>query len=201
MSREAVLDALDQARARVRELEAELDRSAAPTRPPEFYWPYHVLAGFSLGIFGAAASLLFNIVGSLLVNQDPLKIIRIYLTFPLGEAALNPDAPSLWLAIGCCLYLATGMLLGIPFHLVLRKLGPGASFAQKLVVVSGLALLTWAVAFYGVLSWLQPLWFGGRWIVDLVPWWVGATTHLVFGWTMLLVQPLGTFAAYTPETP
>ena len=42
--------------------------------------------------------------------------------------------------------------------------------------------------------------FGGRWIVDLIPWWVAALTHLVFGWTMLLVQPLGVFVPYHSES-
>jgi hypothetical protein len=56
------------------------------------------------------------------------------------------------------------------------------------------------VNFYAILSWLQPLLFGGSWIVQEVPWWVGALTHLVFGWTMLLVQPLGMFVPYQITT-
>jgi hypothetical protein len=31
---------------------------------------------------------------------------------------------------------------------------------------------------------------GGRWIIDLTPWWVAMLTHLVFGWTMALIYPL-----------
>jgi hypothetical protein len=47
------------------------------------------------------------------------------------------------------------------------------------------------VMFYGILSWLQPMLFDGRWIVDntRLPWWVAAATHVVFGWTIALLYP------------
>lgn len=201
MSREAKQHQLEQLQAQVKQLEAELEQEQATGHwPPRgYYTAYHALAGFVLGMFGAATSLLFNIVGSLIVGQHPLQIIRVYLTFPLGEAALQTQT-GLLLAIGCCLYLATGMLLGIPFQLVLTRYVPNASFVVRLGVVSALALAVWLVNFYGILSWLQPLLFGGAWIVKEVPWWVGALTHLVFGWTMLLVQPLGTFVPYRSHT-
>jgi len=183
-------------RERISELESRLRATPAVEPPPGFYLPYHVLAGFSLGIFGAATSLLFNVIGSLITGRHPLELIRVYLTFPMGADALKEGGSGLMLAIGCCLYLATGMLLGVPFHLALRRLPAGASFAAKLLLVSVLATVVWLVNFYGILSWLQPLLFGGRWIVDMIPWWVAWLTHLVFGWTMLLVQPLGTYEPY-----
>lgn len=188
---------LEQLRVRMRNLEAELAAEAAPPEwPPRgYYTAYQVLAGFVLGMLGAATSLLFNVVGSLLVGQHPLQLIRVYLTFPLGEAGLSAD-DGMTLAVGCCLYLGTGMLLGIPFQLVLSRYVPNASFPTRLAVVSVLAIAIWLINFYAVLSWLQPLLFGGNWIVREIPIWVGALTHLVFGWTMLLVQPLGTFVPY-----
>jgi hypothetical protein len=67
---------------------------------------------------------------------------------------------------------------------------------KRLVLASLLAILIWVVNFYGVLIWLQPLLFGGRWIIELVPPWVAALTHLVFGWTMALLYPLGLFVPY-----
>jgi hypothetical protein len=197
MDREARRRELDELRMRVQRLEAELAAEAPGEQwpPQSYYTAYHVLAGCVLGMFGAATSLLFNVVGSLLVNQYPLRLIQVYLTFPLGEAALNVN-DGLTLAVGCCLYIATGMVLGIPFHLVLSRWLVNASFVGRLVGVSILALGVWVVNFYLLLSWMQPLLFGGRWIVDLIPWWVAALTHLVFGWTMLLVQPLGIFVPY-----
>jgi hypothetical protein len=197
MSREAKQQELEQLQARVKQLEAELEQQTdAGNWPPQaYYTAYHVLAGFVLGMFGAATSLLFNVVGSLLVGKHPLELIRVYLTFPLGEEGLRAEN-GLTLAIGCCLYLGTGMLLGIPFQLVLTRFVPRASFVMRLGVVTALALAIWLINFYGILTWLQPLLFGGNWIVANIPWWVAALTHLVFGWTMLLVQPLGTFVPY-----
>jgi hypothetical protein len=190
---------LAELRAQVERLEAELAEPHTPEWPPRsYYTAYHVLAGFVLGMLGAAISLLFNIVGALIVGEYPLRLIQVYLTFPLGKAPLEPGFDNgLALAVGCCLYLATGMLLGIPFHLVLSRWLPNAAFTTRLAAVSVLALGLWLVSFYGVLTWLQPLLFGGRWIVEQIPWWVAALTHLVFGWTMVLVQPLGTFIPYS----
>ena len=74
---------------RVARLEAELATAEGPAQwPPRgYYTAYYATAGFALGIFGAMASLLFNVVGSLLVGQNPLRLIQVYLTFPLGERA------------------------------------------------------------------------------------------------------------------
>jgi hypothetical protein len=197
MSREAKLRALEELRGQVARLETELAQEQLGKQwPPRgYYTAYHVLAGFVLGMFGAGTSLLFNVVGSLLVGQYPLQLIRVYLTFPLGADALNIDG-GVTLAVGCCLYLCTGMLLGIPFHLLLTGRLAKASFTARLLGVSALALAIWLLNFYVLLSWLQPLLFGGRWIVELIPWWVASLTHLIFGWTMLLVQPLGEFVPY-----
>jgi hypothetical protein len=197
MDREAKRRELERLRKDVERLESELAQQESDVQwpPRDYYTTYHVLAGCVLGAAGAMTSLLFNIIGSSVAGLHPLQLIRVYLTFPLGEAALHTDS-GLALAIGCCLYLATGTVLGVPFQLVLSRWFPNAPFATRFVVVSGLALLLWVINFYGILSWLQPLLLGGRWILDEIPWWVAATTHLVFGWTMLLVQPLGVFIPY-----
>lgn len=190
---------------RVEVLEAELAAMGPPPGGfPGYYTAYYATTGFLLGMFGACTSLLFNIIGSLMVSrgdaaQHPLRLIQVYLTFPFGERALNMDG-GLVLALGCCLYIATGMLLGIVFNLVLTRYTAGASFVRRLGVATVFSLLVWMVNFYGILSWLQPLLFGGRWIVDLIPPWVAAATHLVFGWTMVLVYPWGLYVPYQVET-
>jgi hypothetical protein len=201
MTRDDIERELRTLRGRVAELEAQLGKQPVDWPPREFYWTYHVLAGLSLGLFGAATSLLFNVVGALWTGRHPLELIRVYLTFPMGAEALREGTGGVILAIGCCLYLVTGMVLGVPFHLALRRLPASASLGAHLAVVSALATALWLVNFYGILSWLQPALFGGRWIVDLIPWWVGWLTHLVFGWTMLLVQPWGHFVPYVAPTP
>lgn len=196
---------LEALRERVSVLEAELAAMSPPSgRFPGYYTAYYATTGFMLGMFGACTSLLFNVVGSLFVSQGeaeqhPLRLIQVYLTFPFGERALQMDG-GLVLALGCCLYIATGMMLGIVFNLMLTRYTAGATFLRRMAVATAFSLVVWIVNFYGILSWLQPLLFGGRWIVDLIPPWVAAATHLVFGWTMVLVYPWGLYVPYQVET-
>ena len=203
-SREAELAGLKQ---RVADLESQIaaDTKHEPFRPQGYYTAYYATTGFMLGIFGAMASLLFNVVGSVLTGRHPLELIRTYLTFPLGDRAfeLPPDQNGLMLAIGCCLYLGTGMLLGIPLYLALTRWGGGKPLAAKFVIATIVSLIIWIINFYGILSWLQPALIdmsAENLIVNRVPWWVAAATHLVFGWTMVLVYPLGDYVPYQRVT-
>ena len=84
---------LERLRAEVRRLEAEIDREEAQAgwQPSGYYTAYYATAGFLLGSFGAMASLLFNVIGAPIAGKSPLELIRIYLTFPLGEQALRAD--------------------------------------------------------------------------------------------------------------
>jgi hypothetical protein len=204
---------LKELRARVAQLETEL--SAEPARgqwPPKgFYAEYYATSGFMLGMFGAAISLLANVVGAPIAGKSPLELIRVYLTFPLGERALQLATNTtdtyvigdgVILAVGCCLYLATGMLLGIPFFVALVRLTEGKSTAYRLMVASLLATALWGINFWGILSWLQPLLIGGGWITDpeILPIWVALSTHLIFGWTLALLYPWGRFQAYQQPT-
>jgi hypothetical protein len=186
--------------ARAHELAAELaeDHPVAPFQPKGYYAAYYATTGFMLGIFGAMSSLLFNVVGSALVGQHPLELIRVYLTFPLGDKALELDS-GLAIAVGCCLYLATGMLLGIPVYLALTWWTANSSLAKRLLVASLISILIWVVMYYGVLAWLQPAVVEMKpenWIIHRVPPWVALLTHLVFGWTIAVLYPLGDFTAY-----
>ena len=191
---------LDRLRERVRALEAEVEReSERPWQPPKFYTAYYATTGFLLGTFGAVTSLLFNVVGASLVGKHPLELIRVYLTFPMGEKARGIES-GMTLAIGCCLYIGAGMFLGMLFQLAIARFAPRASLAGRLALASGLAIGVWIVNYYLILSWLQPLLFGGNWIVEEIPAWVAALTHLVFGWTMAVVYPLGEFYPYRVES-
>lgn len=198
----AVQRELSDLRARV----AELEEEATAAEPPSLEWTrgyyltYYATTGFFLGMLAAVASLVVNIVGALVVGLHPLQLIRVYLTFGMGgrvlDLHLHGGEGGLMLIIGCCLYIATGMLLGTLFQVVLSRFAGQAGLGQRMVLASALALTVWIVNYYLLLSWIQPLLFGGNWIVALIPWWVAALTHLVFGWTMALVYPLGTFEPY-----
>lgn len=187
--------------ARAEQLKHELgaESAAAPFQPEGFYTAYYATTGFMLGIFGAMSSLLFNVVGSAMFDKHPLQLIRVYLTFPLGDRALDLTS-GMSLAVGCCLYLGTGMLLGIPIYIAIARWAGNGSLAKRLVVASIASIVIWAIMYYGILSWLQPATVPNmkpeNYIVNQVPWYVAALTHLVFGWTLALVYPLGAFTAY-----
>lgn len=186
-------------------LERELEARDQPTGAfPGFYTAYYATTGFMLGIFGACTSLLINVIGALLVpdvngGHHLLRLIQVYLTFPLGANALHID-DGLTLAVGCCLYLGTGMLLGSLFQVYLSWFSGSAALGRRLLLATAFSLALWIINFYGILSWLQPLLFGGRWIVDMIPPWVAAATHLVFGWTMAVVYPWGLYVPYQVES-
>lgn len=199
MDRDAQWLELQRLKAQVAALEAEL-AAAVPGGewpPRSYYTTYHILGGMVLGLVGAAGSLLFNIIGAAMVGRHPLELIRVYLTFPLGEKAMEVQSGFV-LAAGCCLYLGTGMIGGIPFHLILSRFLGEASVLRRFIVTTILAIGVWLVNFYGVLSWLQPLLIGGNWIVEQIPIYVAIATHLVFGWTLLLVDQWGRFEPYRP---
>lgn len=194
---------LDELHARVEALEAEIAREEAALRRRALrdYPVYHATVGCLLGVLGAAISLIFNVIGALAAGKNPLQIIRVYLTFPLGENALRltDQAQNVYavsdgmiVAFGCCLYLVTGMVLGIPIALALAWFAPRRGMFRRLVVGGIAGLVVWGTNFYGILAWLQPALFGGRWITDNthLPWWVAAATHVVFGWTIAVLFPV-----------
>lgn len=192
---------LNQLRRRVTQLESEVGPVLGDRhwRQTSYYTAYYATTGFFLGGIAALTSLMFNIVGSAVVGDPPLQIVQIYLTFPLGAKALTMDS-GIALAVGCCLYIATGMILGVPFNLLLTRFTQKWKWLARLVFGSVLAISMWLVHYYAILAWLQPLLFGGNWIVKEIPPYVGAATHLVFGWTMVLLYPFGLFKQYRVQT-
>src|SRR5206468_823394 len=111
----------------------------------------------------------------------------------LSESPIRPDNVLL-LGASFGLYLVTGMLLGGVFHTFLTRWLVRPTFLRRFLAATTLSLAVWVIVFYATLSWLQPLLVGGSWIVDQIPWYVGALTNLAFGWTVLLLPDLWTFA-------
>lgn len=186
----------DEATTLLRTIEEETAaKNAGEEWPPKkFYWWYHITSGAILGGFGSITSLLFNIIGAVIVGKHPLELIRVFMTFPMGEAALKSDADTV-LIIGVILYIVTGSMLGILFELVMARFFKNDSMPKKIAVAVCIGVAIWFINFYLIISWLQPLLFGGSWILELMPWWVAALTHVVFGLTMLLIGEWGHFEA------
>jgi hypothetical protein len=207
---EAKLQELETLKAHVERLESEISTARnAPWRATGYYSAYYATAGFLLGSLGALVSLLCNVIAAPLAGKSPIELIRVYLTFPFGENALRlTQGQNIYaindrviVAFGCCLYVATGMLLGIPVYMALARFASTGGLVKRLAVASIVSLLIWLVMFYGLLSWLQPLLVEGdpgNWITNTayLPWWVAAVTHLVFGWTIALLYPLGEYHPY-----
>ncbi len=108
----------------------ELAAAVSPAAKPAANWPpktcysmYYFHAGMVLGSIAAAASLLVNVIGAPLAGKSPMELIRVYLTFPLGERALimGSNSNALQMALGCCLYLLTRMGLGGPLYLLIVR--------------------------------------------------------------------------------
>lgn len=202
-------DSLDQLKGQVQILEAEIGtrESLQDWAPTTFYSAFYITTGFVLGGVAAMSSLLFNIIGSLVAGKHPLEIIGVYLTFPLGAQALRLTTgqgaemaidDGVILALGCCLYIGTGMVLGILFHYVISRVAEHKPLSTRLLVGTVLGAAVWLLNYYLILAWLQPLLFGGNWITDntLLPWWVALATHFVFGWTMAVMTPFGAYVPY-----
>ncbi|NIL99396.1 MAG: hypothetical protein GTN89_00165 [Acidobacteria bacterium] len=176
----------------IRRLESEGREEDTGGWPPQgFYLLWHLVVGITLGGLAALVSLGFNVVGAPLFGQPSMQLIRVYLTFPMGERALTAEE-GLALSVGAGLYLITGAILGIGFHLVLRTFRPDGP-TKMFLVATALGLGLWIVNFYLILSWLQPVLLGGRWIVDEIPFWVAALTHLAFAWTIWVGEYWGRF--------
>jgi len=188
---------LDEHLEAIRQLEMpDTDATEGPDWPPnQYYLLWHVVIGMLLGGFGALVSLLANAAGAPLFGQPALQLVRVYLTFPMGERALVADQ-GLVLFVGCTLYIVTGALYGIGFHLIMSLRFADASRAKRFVIATMIGIGLWIINFYLILSWLQPVLLGGNWIVRLVPAWVGLSTHLVFAWAMLIGETWGRFEAH-----
>ena len=97
------------------------------------------------------------------------------------------------MGVGSILYVITGALYGIAFHLLMLFFFRDAPLRKRILVGSLFGLGLWILNFYLILSWLQPMLQGDDWIVRMIPPWVAGLTHLVFAWTMLLGEGFSRF--------
>lgn len=192
-----LLEEIEQHRAAILALEARLiDAPPAPWPPTGFYLTFYVVAGTMIGILGSLVSFLFHVVGSVLLNQDPLRFLRVYGTVFLGARALTTDDLNFFMLVAV-VHFSVGALAGAVFHVLVNWLVPGRTALQiGLGAVYG--LLIWIVNFYVVIAWLQPRLVGEPYVLELMPAWIAALTHVIYGVTLGVLQPLGRFVPYRP---
>jgi len=197
-NREELISEIEQHRIRIVQLEAELAALGAPTTstwpPTGFYLTYYVVAGAILGILGSLTSFLFNVFGSLIIDQDPYYFLRVYGTVFLGQKALETADLNFFMLVAV-VHFSVGAAAGAVFHVWINRYGPQGA-TQQIVAGAVYGLLMWIVNFYLVLLWLEPALVGQAFVLQLMPAWVAALTHVVFGLTLGVLQPLGRFVPY-----
>lgn len=181
----------------IMDLEVEL-RGLAPAAPswppPGFYFTFYVVSGLMIGILGSLTSFIFHIVGSLIVNQDPLRFLRVYGTVFLGERALTTEDLNFFMLVAV-VHFSIGAAGGAVFNVLVNRFVPDRP-ALQVVLGAAYGLLMWVVNFYGILVWLQPRLVVHGYVLELMPVWVAALTHVIYGVTLGLLQPLVRFVPY-----
>jgi hypothetical protein len=193
---------IERHRQAIAELEAKLAAPSGKPRgwpPPGFYTTFYVVAGITLGTMGAITSFIFNVVGSFIIAQDPMLILRVFGTFFIGQNALTTDNLN-FLMLVLLTHLIVGAVGGAVFHVIINRKFADRSSVQKVLYGALFGCAIWLINFYGIIWWLQPLLVGQAYILRLMPFWVAALTHIIYGLTLGLLQPLGRFIPYTPPT-
>ncbi len=199
-TRKEVEEEIARHRRLIAELEAKIEVSesvpvAAPWPPPGFYLTFYVVVGAILGVIGSLASFLFNVFGSLVVDQDPYRILRVYGTVFLGEDALTTSDLNFFMLVAI-VHFSVGAMAGAVFHVAINRYFPGASVFKQVGLGAAYGLMMWVVNFYFVLLWLEPALVGQAFVLKLMPFWVAALTHVIYGVTLGVLQPLGQFTPY-----
>ncbi len=193
---------IERHRQAIAELEAKLAAPSGKPRgwpPPGFYTTFYVVAGITLGTMGAITSFIFNVVGSYIIAQDPMLILRVFGTLFIGRNALTTDNLN-FLMLVLLTHVIVGAIGGVVFHVIINRMFADRSSGQKVLYGALFGCAIWLINFYGIIWWLQPLLVGQAYILRLMPFWVAALTHIIYGITLGLLQPLGRFIPYTPPT-
>ncbi len=193
-----LLEEIETHRAAIAALEARLRLTkppSTPTWPPAgFYTTYYVVAGMLIGILGSLTSFGVNVVGSLLVNQDPLHVLRVYGTVFLGARALTTSDLNFFMLVAV-VHFSVGAVAGAVFHVAVNRFVPDRPLLQ-ILLGGAYGLCMWLVNFHLILVWLQPRLVGEPYVLQLMPTWIAVLTHLVYGLTLGVLQPLGRFEPY-----
>jgi hypothetical protein len=181
----------------ITQLEAQLPGPAGAVWPPAgFYLTYYVVSGMILGILGSITSFACHVLGSLLVHQDPLRFLRVYGTVFLGPTALATDDLDFFMLVAI-VHFSVGAAAGAVFSVLVNRFAPPRAGVQ-IALGAAYGLLMWIVNFYVVIAWMQPRLVGQAYVLQMMPVGVAALTHVVYGLTLGLLQPLGRFVAYRP---
>jgi hypothetical protein len=94
-------------------------------------------------------------------------------------------------------HFSVGAVGGAVFHVLVNFFVPDRA-ALQIALGAAYGLLLWVINFYVVIQWLEMTVYGEAFVIALMPAWVAAFTHLVYGVTLGVCQPLGRFVPYRP---
>jgi len=121
---QSTLSLIAEHRAAIARLEAQLPGPPVQTWPPAgFYLTYYVVSGTILGILGSITSFACHVIGSLLVHQDPLRVLRVYGTVFLGPAALSTHDLDFFMLVAV-VHFAVGAAAGAVFNVLVNRFAP-----------------------------------------------------------------------------
>ena len=199
-NQDQILEQIEQHRRAIADLEARLAPAPhAEWHPGDFYTTFYIVVGMILGIIGGLTSFMFNFVGSALMAQSPMQFLRVLGTYFNGPEALT-TTDFAFLMMVLLTHLSVGAVAGAVYHVWVNRYLPEGPLSKVLGSSALFGVGLWLVTFYGIISWTQPMLWGQAYVLDEMPFWVALLTHLVYGLTLGLLQPLGKFVPYRPAT-
>ncbi len=158
----------------------------APKIHKEWSLVYLGTVGALAGFLGSVTSFVANVLGAWALDVERLMLLRVYATIFEGpDALLLEDTP--FVAEVLLVHIVVGALFGVVFVALTSQFPQIRQPVHYAAAGLGFGLLLWIGNFYLVLSWLQPLISGEAYIVENIPWWVAALTHICYGLTLAAV--------------
>ena len=153
-------------------------KKVAPKIHEEWSVVYRGTVGALAGFLGSVTSLVANVLGAWALGIETLMLLRVYATIFEGADALQLENPA---------FIVVGGMFGVVFVTLTSRLPQIRKLVHYATAGLVFGLLLWIGNFYLILSWLQPLVSGDAYIVENIPWWVAALTHICYGLTLAAV--------------
>ena len=161
-------------------------KKVAPKIHEEWSLVYLGTVGALAGFLGSVTSLVANILGAWALGIDRLMLLRVYATIWEGRDALRLENTS-FVGEVLLIHIVVGAMFGMVFVTLTSHLPQIRRLVHYAAAGLAFGLLLWIGNFYLILSWLQPLISGDAYIVENIPWWVAALTHICYGLTLAAV--------------
>ena len=161
-------------------------KKVVPKIHEEWSLVYWGTVGALAGFLGSVTSLVANVLGAWALGIETLMLLRVYGTIFEGADALQLENTT-FIAEVLLFHIVVGGMFGVVFVTLTSRLPQIRKLVHYAAAGLVFGLLLWIGNFYLILSWLQPLVSGDAYIVENIPWWVAALTHICYGLTLAAV--------------